>query len=114
MKLAFWDFFLSGPPDAVYCHSRKEFASESERLYLRIYKSGSMVDSAYWRTDDGRISNPYGPAASWFWPSGHLRAIEYLISGMTHREGGPAIIHWDQSGNIVRQQYITSNWVRRP
>lgn len=113
MKLAFLDFFLCGPADAVYNPLRNEFTSESEQLHLRIYKSGSQISSAYWRTDDGRLSNPCGPAGACFWPSGELRSLQYHVSGMAHREDGPAIIEWDQSGNIVRQQHIISPWLRR-
>jgi len=106
MKLAFLEFLASGPPDAVWNPDWGRMFSAKDSIYLVDYKENGTVKSAHWRTDSGLITNPHGPAAVWFWPNGTVRALEYHVNGMCHRIGGPAIIHFDDRGNVTRSQFI--------
>lgn len=108
MKLAFLEFLASGPPDAVWNPDWGRFFSAKEGVYLVVYKESGTIQSAHWRTRDGYITNTHGPAAAWFWPCGTVSALEYHVNGRCHRADGPAIIHFDERGNVTRSQFIVN------
>lgn len=108
MKLAFLEFLASGPPDAVWNQDYGRMFSAKEGVYLVVYKESGTITSAHWRTNTGYITNPNGPAAAWFWPNGMVRVLEHYVNGNCHRTDGPAIIHFDERGNVTRSQFIVN------
>lgn len=108
MKLAFLEFLASGPPDAVWNPDYGRIFSAKEGTCLIVYKERGSIQSAHWRTNTGFITNTHGPAAALFWPNGTVRALEYYVNGKCHRTDGPAIIHFDERGNITRSQFIVN------
>ena len=112
MKLAFLEFIASGPRDALMDNDYDCLRSKAYEMRLSSYSFSGIVIAACWLNNKGSPHNPFGPAAIWMWPSGKVRTIEYHINGHVHRVGGPAIIHYDESGNITRQQNIICPWVQ--
>lgn len=113
MKLSFLDFLASGPDDAVWSEDWGRIRSKTHKLLLVVHKhaGSSVVSQANWRTDGGCPHNPFGPACIWIYPCGSTRILSYHIDGMAHRADGPAIIEYDQRGNIIRQQHIVNPFV---
>ena len=112
MKLAFLEFMLSGPGDAIHSGEWGTVISKAHLMRLRVYHEKGSIKSAHWVTFSGRPHNPFGPSCIWFHPCGKPRVIEYHIDGCTHRAIGPAIIEYDERGNVLREQYITSSFVQ--
>jgi len=108
MKLAFLEFLTSGPPDAVWSPHWGRLFSVKEGAYLVVYKERGTIQSAHWRTHNGFTTNQHGPAAAWFWPNGTFRVLKYYVDGKCHRTDGPAIIHFDERGNVTRSQFIVN------
>ena len=108
MKLAWAEFLLAGPPDAVMDPAWDSIISKSTGIRLQVYDAGGKITSATWVDRHGRPHNPHGPACIWLWPSGTVRALEWHLAGRLHRplSAGPAIIRYDEAGNVDSQQFV--------
>lgn len=115
MKLAFAEFLFGGPPDAVMDPNWGCIISKSTGIRLQAYDAGGKITSAMWVDRHGRPHNPYGPAGIWQWPSGAVRVLEWHISGCLHRPiaAGPAIIRYDEAGNVDSQQFVENPFLTR-
>jgi hypothetical protein len=111
VKLALAEFLITGPPDAAMDPAWDSIISKSTGIRLQAYDAGGKITSAMWVDRHGRPHNPYGPAGIWLWPSGTVRALEWHIAGRLHRPlaAGPAIIRYDEAGNVAGQQFVDSS-----
>lgn len=86
---------------------------EEERFEVTISKcaeTGQRLSQVWRNKQTGKIDYPYGPAETVFHPEQQTPRQEiYWLDGKVTREGAPAIIGYDEYGNIRQETYVINN-----
>lgn len=84
---------------------------EKESKKLNLYADGSLRKIEYYDNlpgypDRSKTGNTLPSIIEW-WPNGEKKQEEWFKTNVRHRDNAPAIISYDQSGNIMDQKYFT-------
>ena len=73
--------------------------------------SGRIYVEYYYEED--KLHREDGPAVIAYYESGNKKLGSYYLNGKLHREDGPAVIWYSQSGEIFDDYYINGEYLTK-
>ena len=112
-----WELYSIGdnPVSGRYENGKKRyevFEGNYDRTCISYFDNGKVsgierydVEGRGSENDELRLNNEFKPSYEYFFENGKKKREEWYKDNELHRDDGPAVSQWDESGNIVKEEY---------